>query len=231
VKQPLSRDAIVSEALRQLRSDSGESMSLRKVAAALETGPASLYAYVDDLNELQALVLDRALGEVALGATKGTWRARLEALLESYMRVLAASPGLARLAFGTIAVGPNALRILEKLLALLAEAGVDTATSAWAVDLLMLQVTATAAEHAGGGDPAAPEGPVVRALARASEQAYPRVHAARDDLLSGTGEQRFAWAIDVLVRGILEVRRPELRLATKAAGKKPKTPKRPSARS
>jgi AcrR family transcriptional regulator len=60
VKQPLSRDAIVAEALRQLTSNGLEGMSLRKVAAALETGPASLYAYVEDLNELHALVLDRA---------------------------------------------------------------------------------------------------------------------------------------------------------------------------
>ena len=43
-KQPLSRDAIVTEALRQLTADGLKGMSLRKVAVALETGPASLYA-------------------------------------------------------------------------------------------------------------------------------------------------------------------------------------------
>ena len=53
-------------------------MSLRKVATALKTGPASLYAYVDDLQELQALVLDRALGGVdTRGAKRGAWRSNL----------------------------------------------------------------------------------------------------------------------------------------------------------
>ena len=110
VKAPLSRQAIVTEALRQLRRDGLAGMSLRKVATALKTGPASLYAYVDDLQELQALVLDRALGSVdARGAKRGAWRANLERLLASYLEVLFASPGLAQLALSTIAVGPNAL--------------------------------------------------------------------------------------------------------------------------
>ena len=99
VKQPLSRDIIVSEALRQLTADGIKGMSLRKVAAALETGPASLYAYVDDLDELHALVLDRALQEVdTRGNAKAGWRARLGSILEGYARVLSARPGLAQLA-------------------------------------------------------------------------------------------------------------------------------------
>jgi AcrR family transcriptional regulator len=207
-KQPLSRDAIVMEALRQLTSDGPGGMSLRRVAAALETGPASLYAYIDDLNELHALVLDRALANVDLrGAAEADWRERLQRVLESYSQVLSASPGLAQLALGTVAVGPNALRITETLLALLEEGGVDLATGAWAVDLLILYVTAIVAEHANGLDPAAPEGAVARAIAGASERDYPRVHAARAQLLSGTGEERFAWAIDVLLRGILQTPR------------------------
>lgn len=209
VKEPLSRDAIVAEALRQIASDGGEGISLRKVAAALETGPASLYAYVENLDELRALVLDRALGSVSLGGTKGTWRERLHKVLESYVGVLSASPGLARLAFGTIAVGPNALRILDRLLALLDEAGASAGTRAWAVDLLLLYVTAIAAEHAGTGHPVAREGPVARALDRASERDFPNVHAARDQLLTGSGDERFSWAIDVLVRGLLGANSPE----------------------
>jgi AcrR family transcriptional regulator len=89
----------VTEALRKLTSDGLKGLSLRKVAAALETGPASLYAYVDDLEALDALVLDRALGKVDVGnIAKGGWRDRLVRVLESYARVLSASPGLAQLA-------------------------------------------------------------------------------------------------------------------------------------
>ena len=203
MKQPLSRDAIVAEALRQITTNGLKGMSLRKVAAALDTGPATLYAYVQDLDELYALVLDRALAKVRVRGKAGTgWRERLVGVLESYARVLSASPGLAQLAFGTVAVGPNALRITDTLLSLLDEGGVNVATGAWAVDLLTLYVTASVAEHANGLDPAAPAGAVARAVADASERDYPRVYAARPHLLSGTGGERFAWAIEVLLGGI-----------------------------
>ena len=202
-KPPLSRDAIVAEALRQITADDGGGMSLRKIAKALDTGPASLYAYVDDMSELQTLVLDHALAAVEVGPAGGPWRDRLEALLRSYAEVLAASPALAQLAFQTTAMGPNALRITEVLLEILDEAGLDQATAAWALALLNTFIAAIAAEHAHGSDPGAPDGPLTQAINRAPADEYPRVHAARHEIMSGTGEERFAWSIDVLIRGLL----------------------------
>jgi AcrR family transcriptional regulator len=223
-KRPLSREAIVTEALRQLTSDGAAGMSLRKVAAALETGPASLYAYVVDLSELHALVLDRALADVDLkAAPKAGWRERLQGVLTSYARVLEAGPGLAQLALGTVAVGPNALRITETLLALLEEGGVSLDTGAWAVDLLVLYVTAIVAEHADGLDPGAPEGAVARAIAGASASDYPRVHAARAQLLSGSPEERFSWALNVFLHGILHT--PRSAKATPASPSKSRAKK------
>ena len=205
VKEPLSRERIVDQALDILTREGLEAMSLRKVAAALDTGAASLYVYVADSGELHALVLDRALGKVDVrGAPRAGWRRRLQRLLESYVEVLSASPGLAQLAFGTVAVGPNAMRITEALLAILQEAGADQVTSAWAVDLLLLHSTAIVAEHADGPDPADPGGPLARAIARAPARDYPRLHAARADLLSGSPGRRFTWAVDVIVSGVLQ---------------------------
>lgn len=212
VKQPLSREAIVAEALRQVRSDGVAGMSLRKIATSLDTGPASLYAYIDDLNELRALVLDRALADVTAGTDLagsgggGTWRDRLGDLLWSYVSVLSSSPGLAQLAFGTIAVGPNAMRIVDAILALLDEGGIEPATAAWTVDLLSLYVTAIAAEQAGGMVDPAPDGPVAQAIARATETNYPHIHAVRDHLLAGSPQQRFTWALDVFILGIVHRR-------------------------
>jgi AcrR family transcriptional regulator len=207
VKQPLSRDAIVAEALEQLTRDGLESMSLRKVAAALETGPASLYVYVHDLDELEALVFDRALTRVSLrGAKPKDWRERVKGLLTSYLKVLAASPGLAQLAFRRAAVGPNALRIVDALLGEFAGAGVDRRTAAWAVDLLLLYVTAQGAEQGQrGNDPEndqfKPEGAVMRAIRGVSAQQYPHIHAARAELVSGP-TQRVDWALDSILNGI-----------------------------
>jgi AcrR family transcriptional regulator len=207
-KEPLSRDAIVAAALDLLTREGLAAMSLRKVAALLDTGPASLYVYVDNLQALQALVLDRALADVALPAkSRRGWRDRLDALLRSYLLALDARPGLAQLAMTTIAMGPNALRILETLLGLLAEAGLPPAAAAWAVDLLTLYVTAIAAEQHNRREQGFTLGPMAKSLRALPPEQFPWIHAAREELLSGVPSSRFSWAIDVLVNGILETPR------------------------
>jgi AcrR family transcriptional regulator len=224
-KEPLSRERIVTEALGLLTREGLEGMSLRKVAAALETGPASLYAYVDDLQSLEALVLDRALAavDVSGGGKRRAWRERLKSVLESYARVLFKSRGLAQLALGAVAVGPNALRVLDAILGVLEEGGVDRPTAAWAVDLLLLYVTAIAAEHGPRPSPTDTLGAVARAIARAPATEYPHIHAAGAELVSGEGEERFSWAIDVIISGILQRPRP------RASAKRPSKRKRGAA--
>ncbi len=213
-KQPLSRDAIVAEALKQLTRDGLDSMSLRKVAAALDTGPASLYVYVKDLDELQALVFDRAFARVGVRGARQSkqpkqrdWRERVKGLLKGYHQVLVASPGLAQLAFRRAAVGPNALRFVDALLGEFAGAGVDLRTAAWSVDVLLLYVTAQAAEQGQRGihwelDIHNPEGAIARAIHGVSAKEYPHLHAAREELMSGPG-QRMAWAIDSILSGVV----------------------------
>ena len=58
-----------------------------------------------------------------------------------------------------------------------------------------------------GLNPGAPEGPLVPAIAAVSERDYPFIHASRTELVSGTGDERFCWSIDVLVNGILQTPR------------------------
>ena len=179
-------------------------MSLRKVAAALETGPASLYAYVDNLRELQALVLDRALSDVSIpDVSVGHWQIRLVSLLKSYTGTLINRPGLAQLAMNTIASGPNALRILEALLALFAEAGVDGQIAAWAVDLVSLYATAIAVEESHRQRYGDPLEPFIQLLGGVSARDFPRIYAAREQLTAGQGQERFEWAIEVLLKGVL----------------------------
>src|ERR1035437_5485069 len=115
-KAPLSRDAIVSTALDILERDGLSGLSLRRVAATLDTGAASLYVYLANLDEVHSLMLDLGLGAVKMPKARSSfWRARLKPLLLSYFRVLHEHQGLAQLAMSTIPSGPNSLRILEML--------------------------------------------------------------------------------------------------------------------
>ena len=210
-KEPLSREAIVKAALELLTEDGLEGMSLRKVAARLKTGPASLYVYVEHLPALQALVLDQALADVELPKSRrGTWRERFDALMRSYLKVMNQRPGLAQLAMTTIASGPHNLRILDTLLGLFDEAGMAPEVAAWAVDLVTLYVTAVAAEQHNHRQLNIVFGAMGQAVRAASPELFPRVHALREELLSGVPSLRFTWALEVLLTGILRTPVPPI---------------------
>ena len=121
---------------------------MRKLAQELDTGAASLYVYVKNRDDLLTAMLDEALAEVPLPTSRrGPWQKRLASLVEASIDAMARHQGLALVALGGVPTGLNALLILDRVIALLKEAGLDDATISWAVDLLHLYVTATAAEQ------------------------------------------------------------------------------------
>jgi AcrR family transcriptional regulator len=209
-KSPLSQEAIVATALDLLSREGMAGLSLRKVATALDTGAASLYVYVANLDELHALVLDRVLGEVALPAARvGDWRERLKAVLRSYSEALYTRPGLAQVALSTIPSGPNMVELTECLLGLLHEGGVQLDRAAWAVDLLLLHTSAFAAERDNrrSDDDKVALHRAQAALGAVSAEGHPHIHALGAELFSGE-QNRYAWALDVLINGVLDTPRP-----------------------
>lgn len=106
--------------------------------------------------------------------------------------------------------GANALLVVDAMIALLKEAGLDDPTISWAVDLLYLFITACAAEQSVYVDKESEgqtEAGVVKALedyyATVSAERYPMVFALRRQLMVGTGDERGSWALKVLINGIL----------------------------
>src|SRR5271163_3439474 len=80
-KSPLSEGAVVDAALAILKSDGAEAVTMRRVAAALDTGAASLYVYVAGREGLQLAMLDRVTADVALETPDPSrWREQLHAL-------------------------------------------------------------------------------------------------------------------------------------------------------
>lgn len=185
---------------------------MRRLAAALDTGPASLYAYYDNLDDLYAGVLDELLGTLRFRRGRKSWRERLVALLTTYVETLSAQPELAQAALVTRPNGENSLRLWETLLGLLDEAGISRGDAAWAVDLLLQRATATAAEQgvrSRTSGAAAEDLRVSEAIADVSPRSHPHLAASADELVSGLPEVRLAWGFDVLINGILATPRPD----------------------
>src|SRR5258706_13761947 len=85
-KAPLSEDAVVDAALAILQSQGLEAVTMRRVAAALDTGAASLYVYVAGREGLLQAMLDRVTAALELEAPDpARWLAHLPALLHGLL--------------------------------------------------------------------------------------------------------------------------------------------------
>ncbi len=211
-KPPLTREGIVAAAVEIMRVEGLQKVTMRRLAQELDTGPASLYVYVANTDELHAAILDELLGTVGPAPAKGTWRERLEALLTAYTVMLFEHPALARAALVARPSGEHYLRLVETVLALLAEGGVPSAQAAWGVDVLLQYATATAAEQATRDQSACAEadwGALTRALRDASPDTHPQIAALGPRLLAGAPEHRLSWGFQVLLNGITHTPTPD----------------------
>ncbi|MDF2117266.1 TetR/AcrR family transcriptional regulator [Roseiarcaceae bacterium H3SJ34-1] len=210
-KPALTRQGIIDAALVILHNEGLSRVTMRRIATALDTGPASLYVYVRDTGDLHAQILDALLGPIsAAGAAPdgqaGPWRDRLKALLTRYRNVLFAHPEIARMALSTQPSGPNYMAMVDAILALLAEGGVPDKAAAWGVDVLLLYPTAIAVEH---GDPrqasrkARDFSSLAARVVAIDAARYPHIARLGPELMSGNGAARSDWAFDVLLDGIL----------------------------
>src|ERR1700761_606035 len=116
-KAPLSEGAVVDAALAILKSEGLEAVTMRRVAAALDTGPASLYVYVSGREGLLQAMQDRTIAMIKLETPNpARWRAQLHSLLERSYRALAAHPGIAATAQASPLTTESALLLQENLL-------------------------------------------------------------------------------------------------------------------
>jgi len=229
-KAPLSRAAVVAAALRLVDEVGYGAVTMRRVAQALDTGPASLYVYVADRDELMAEVYDLALAAVRRpGPDDGDWRTRLELLISRTIAALGSHDDIALVAITRVPTGPNALRILEATMTLLRAGGIDDSLCPWAADLLDQYVTSSALElaarlrdqravAASEGAAAATEQAMSEAAGSALDavygdlpaDTYPTIHALRAAMTTaGRASHAYAtWKLGVIIDGLLSHRRP-----------------------
>jgi AcrR family transcriptional regulator len=204
-KPPLSRDGVISVAMRVLREEGLDRVTMRRLAQELDTGPASLYVYVANAAELHGALLDELLAGFDFA------REDLAELLHAYAELLLGYPSLARSMLSLWPTGPNYLRLIDRILALLARDGVPLRQAAWGVDVLLQAATALAAEHGTRNESgrSRDEGYLlVNAIEDAVAEEYPALVQARSELFSGSGCQRTRWHFEALIQGIASTSAP-----------------------
>ena len=153
-RSTLSREQIVAEALRLLDAEGVDALSMRKLAARLESGATSLYWHVANRDELIELVLDDMYGELdlpdpAIGATD--WQAGARQFAHSVRDTVLRHHWAASVFDHLVSayMGPNMTAMTERLLALFEAAGFEIGEADRAVSVLSAYVLGTSMAEAG----------------------------------------------------------------------------------
>jgi len=115
-----SREEITAAAIAIADQDGLDAVSMRRIAAALGTGAASLYRYVDTREDLLDLMIDSTGSQYVFTAPTGDWLADLLSIGEQARVIMRRHPWLPSLLITRSTLGPNGLVLLEHVLEALA---------------------------------------------------------------------------------------------------------------
>jgi AcrR family transcriptional regulator len=201
----------VDAALAILQSDGLEAVTMRRVAAVLDTGAASLYVYVSGREGLLQGMLDRVIAAIEVEAPDPSrWRAQLHSLVHRMRRALLAHPGIAAMFLTIPPMTEAVLRLTENLLGILLAGGLDPQDAAWASDVFLLLVTAVASENdvrrARGhsdDDYRRDVDQLHTTFAGLPPDRFPSLAAHAAQMVAGDADERFGFAIDVVIDGVI----------------------------
>lgn len=219
-ERTLSREVIIDAAMRVVDAEGADAVTMRRVAQELDTGAASLYAHVEGKEELLEALFDKAIGEVVFDdhPDPKRWREQLKAYLTAYREMLLSHRDLAQVGLGRIPLGPNGIRSMEQVLAIMKAGKLPDRVIAFGADLLGQYVTASAYEtslfferNAGQDGEFVDWHDEVEAFFNAlPAKEFPTI-VAMSAALVGEGDEtdgdvRFQFGLDVLITGLAAVK-------------------------
>jgi TetR/AcrR family tetracycline transcriptional repressor len=211
-RRALTEDEILDAALSLLDDGGPNAASVRGIAAKVGVAPNAVYTYFPDKAAVVKALVERLLGEVdhdVFADRERPWRERVEALALELRTRLSAHPGAVSLMIGGPLEGPNALALNERLLELLADAGLDRTEAARASYLLVVYVFGSIAlevadVHQAGPLPPEPERIATRQITFSATRAdhFPRSAAAAATMASYVSTEQYLWGLRRVLDGI-----------------------------
>jgi AcrR family transcriptional regulator len=218
-REPISRDAIVDAAMALLDRDGYEALSMRALAEELGTGAASLYWHVGSKDGLLDLVFDKVIGEVrAPDADPERWAEQVKEFGRSQRAVALRHPFIVPLSLGRIPMGPNAVWLSERAVAIMAAGGLPPRLAVQGFLLLLSAINGFTSDETGGGEggsPGAqpsepPDGPseqemadmIARYFASLPPETFPNLTKVAGEFALTDGDERFELLLDIFVDGL-----------------------------
>lgn len=210
-KRPITVDRITDAALEVVATDGYDALTMRSVAALLNTGPASLYAHVVNKADIDELIIGRLCHQLVLPEPDpARWREQISdvcgQLRDQYLKY----PGISRAAMAMAATDLDVLRVNEAMLAILITGGIAPQAAAWAIDALFLYVGAYTMEISlvaqGKGKEADDRrlsrderAELIGRFAALPTEQFPQISRYAAELTSGTGHERFDFTVNLIV--------------------------------
>lgn len=219
-EQPaLSREQIVAAALELLDAEGLDALSMRRLGTRLNAGATSLYTHVANKDELLELVVDEVYGEIDLPASgdPADWQAALFRCAHDLRAAFLRHPWAVSVLgeTGLAYLGPNVLRLMEALLTVLEDGGLELAAAEQAVHTLIAYVvgvstseSATLRTLARSGRTQAEWAESLLPAAEVATRAYPRLHriyaARREEDARAVRDDDFAVGLECVLQGMAQ---------------------------
>jgi TetR/AcrR family transcriptional regulator, tetracycline repressor protein len=218
-RRALTQGQILDAAMSLLDDGGANAASVRGIAAKVGVAPNAVYTYFPDKAAVVSALVERLLGEVehaAFADHDQPWRQRMESLALELRARLTVHPGAVPLMIGGPMNGPNALALGERLLELLADAGLNPTEAARASYLLIIYVFGSIALEVADVQqpgPLPPESERIASrhldLAATPANLFPRTAAAATAMASYISTEQYVWGLHRVLDGVAGPRRAQ----------------------
>jgi AcrR family transcriptional regulator len=210
-KAPISVEQVVDTALDVIATEGYEALTMRRLAGALDTGPASLYAHVVNKADLDELLIGRLCAELVLPEPEpATWREQIRGVCTQMRDQYLKYPGISRAAYALAPSDLETVRVSEGMLAILLAGGVAPQDAAWAIDALLLYVAAYCLEISvmqqrrvnNEADWVIDRDELQRRLKTLPAETFPHTTRYAAELTAGEGHDRFDFTLTLMLTGL-----------------------------
>ena len=194
----LTDDQLVAAALAVVDRDGLAALTMRAVARELGVATMGLYRYVADRQALEILVVDHVFRSVDLSLPDAGWQERVRVLLDRMRIAVARHPAVVPLVLRHRQAAPGSLRLIEAMLSVLTDGGLDGADRALAQRTLIGHLLGfLQGEHF-----AALSGPGTIAMSELPLDEYPLLARTAADARSVPPDDEFRRGLDIVLRGL-----------------------------
>ncbi|MDJ1137581.1 TetR/AcrR family transcriptional regulator [Streptomyces iconiensis] len=210
-KAPITVEQVVDTALGVIATEGYEALTMRRLAGALDTGPASLYAHVVNKADLDELLIGRLCAELRLPEPEpAAWREQVSGMCVQMRDQYLKYPGISRAALAMAPTDPEILRVSEGMLAILLAGGVAPQSASWAIDALLLYVAAYCLEISvldqrkvhDEADWVVDTDELQRRLTALPAETFPHTTRHAAELTAGKGHDRFDFTLSLMIDGL-----------------------------